>query len=201
VFSLSFWPDKVADLTPPATLPRFHLASAIQLYFEEQYHLAAQAVSKGQKHDLHVCNLVCNLRFPGCKTSFAGKIDEAAYITVFPRPCWRQMTGANIEWLKLPASAPPCWSSVAGISGARIPCRLGAVWAFAVDYQMRCLPAARIIGLFVQGDIHEDRILLGLTHGILDDRFLVSKSHPDAALRHAWLTTQPALQPPVVSVS
>ncbi|MFL5342405.1 MAG: hypothetical protein ACJ8F7_19850 [Gemmataceae bacterium] len=186
---------------PPLAPPRFHRADEIDLYFDEQPLLAVQATSGPHRFDLRVCQLICNVRFPGCRANFPAKIDQAAYITVIPKPRWQQMTGVAIEWLSVPPSAPPCWSSIAGISGHRIPCRLGAVWAYAVDYRMRCLPAVHMIALFVQGDIREDHILIGLTHGLLDDRYIISKSHPDATRRQAWLTTQAPIPPAGISVS
>jgi hypothetical protein len=186
---------------PPPVLPGFRQSDFIQLYLPERPRFRQTIVDNGQDIDLKLIHLTCALRISGSDFDLEGKVDPGAYVTVFPLQIWRLLPPGAIEWLDTPRAAKSCWTSLVGVAGGRAPARLGAIWIYAVDYRLRCLPPVRSLALFAQEALKEPDVLIGLTHGLLDDRHVTFRNHPDGARRQAWLTTGPLIQTPFDFVS
>jgi hypothetical protein len=114
-----------------------------------------------------------------------GLFDTGTALTVFPESIWRPLE-ASIDWLTFPAGKQPAswWTSVSGLTGGEFPCRIGRVEVIVFDFDANALSPARVIGKFVedQGKLPR-RVLLGLSHGILQGR----KFHLAIDNQKAWL--------------
>jgi hypothetical protein len=130
------------------------------------------------------------IRFPG--QLFVGRarlqrecvIDTGAALSVFSEQEWRQFED-EIEWLTTPPGGPRTgwWSTLRGMTGDPVPCRLGRVAVTPIDLDGRRLAPTAVVAQFAEDGDRIRRILMGLGHGILEGRRLVVE--PD--LRQAWL--------------
>ncbi len=111
--------------------------------------------------------------------------DTGAALTTMPHAVWRRFQD-EIEWLDLPPSPSPdpWWTTISGLTGGKLNCRLGLIPIEMFDLSGSVLAPVPVVCKFV-----EDHgtlplvILLGLSHGVLEGHRL----HIDVALREAWV--------------
>src|SRR5438105_2008248 len=118
---------KEPAVPPAVVIPGFRAANAIELYPTGNLTTQARAFGPAGAYELIALEYHCYLRISGCAVRTYGKFDTGAYISVIPRSQWTLWPRRVIDWLTLPAGAPPSWSRVVGVTGAAVPARLGVV--------------------------------------------------------------------------
>lgn len=163
--------------------------SRIRVYLRQSPRTPAETLveSLGTTSIIPFLRLFVLLRI-GCQARriVDGIIDTGAPLTVFPRLTWKRFA-KDIEWLALPPEkfARSWLTNLRGRTGGRSACRIGRVFveAFDVEGGLRFLPGGVILAQFEEIETTEDRIILGLHGGILENRRLIVE--PDARL--AWI--------------
>jgi hypothetical protein len=121
-------------------------------------------------------------------------IDTGAPLCVISRKVWNQPAVADhIEWLAYPPGAPSGNLPKLHITGRTYPFRLGRLPMEVFDLSGVSLPEVPVVAQLLEDVPASNRpplrveLVLGLTHGVLDERYLVVRPAADPGRREAWL--------------
>jgi hypothetical protein len=122
------------------------------------------------------------------RRSFPAVLDTGAMISIFPRHIWEefepQITRLSLNPDEVDARPPARRTPMCNLLGRRFPYFLGRIWVGAYDLENRRMPSARILAMFREDVIgsreSQPPIVLGLRHGILDNRHFFREPICDA---------------------